>query len=421
MKKFFVFVVLVMLLLLVVPVAAQEAGAKLIIESWRQDDITIWNEKILPAFKAVHPEIEVIFQPTKQEDYNGQLNTKLEGGTAGDIITCRPFDPSLALFEKGFLAPLNDLPGMASFGDSAKVAWTTDDGTTTYCVPMASVIHGFMYNKTAFEEKGWKVPVTKDEFFALLDAIKADGEYIPLAMGTHDLWEAATMGWYNIGVQNYKGEEGRLGIINGTAKFTDEPFVKTFEELAKWAPYLPDGYQAVQYSDAQQLFTMGKAAIFPTGSWEISVFEPLIGGEFEMGAFRVPMDKAEDACFISDHTDIGIGMNSATKYPEAARIFLDWVASAEFASLYANNMVGFFPLANIEYSVDNPVAQEFLSWRKDCGSSIRISASIIGRGEPGMDTDLWNTSANVINGTMTPADAAKYVQDALDKWYKPAK
>ena len=335
------------------------------------------------------------------------------------MITCRPFDPSLKLYESGYLANLNDLPGMQFFDSSAKVAWTTDDGSVTYCVPMASVIHGFMYNKTAFEQKGWKVPVTKDEFWALLDAIKADGEYIPLAMGTHDLWEAATMGWYNIGVQNYKGEEGRLAIINGTAKFTDPPYVKTYEELAKWAPYLPEGYQSVQYSDAQQLFTMGRAAIYPTGSWEISVFEPMINGAFEMGAFRVPKDNADDPCYISDHTDIGIGMNAATKYPEAVKIFLTWVATPEFATLYANNMVGFYPLAKIDYTIDNPVAQEFLSWRKDCQSSIRISASIIGRGEPGMDTDIWQTSANVINGTMTPMEAAQYVQDALAKWYKP--
>jgi len=82
-------------------------------------------------------------------------------------------------------------------------------------------------------------------------------------------------------------------------------------------------------------------------------------------------------------------------------------------------MVGFYPLAKIDYTIENPVAQEFLSWRKDCQSSIRISASIIGRGEPGMDTDIWQTSANVINGTMTPMEAAQYVQDALAKWYKP--
>lgn len=64
---------------------------------------------------------------------------------------------------------------------------------------MASVIHGFIYNKTAFDELGLTPPRTEAEFFALLDKIKEDGTYIPMAMGTADQWEAATMGYQNIG------------------------------------------------------------------------------------------------------------------------------------------------------------------------------------------------------------------------------
>ncbi len=43
----------------------------------------------------------------------------------------------------------------------------------------------------------------------MLEKIKADGTYVPLAMGTHDQWEAATMGYQNIGPNYWKGEEGR--------------------------------------------------------------------------------------------------------------------------------------------------------------------------------------------------------------------
>ncbi len=56
---------------------------------------------------------------------------------------------------------------------------------------MASVIHGFIYNKDAFAELGIEVPTTEAEFFAALDTIKEDGSYIPMAMGTNDQWEAA--------------------------------------------------------------------------------------------------------------------------------------------------------------------------------------------------------------------------------------
>ena len=80
------------------------------------------------------------------------MNTRLEGGTAGDLITCRPFDASLALFEAGHLASLNDLEGMDNFGSVAKSAWITDDGSDVFCVPMASVIHGFIYNQDIFDD-----------------------------------------------------------------------------------------------------------------------------------------------------------------------------------------------------------------------------------------------------------------------------
>lgn len=38
------------------------------------------------------------FSPTAPREYNAALNARLEGGTAGDIITRRPFDASLELF-----------------------------------------------------------------------------------------------------------------------------------------------------------------------------------------------------------------------------------------------------------------------------------------------------------------------------------
>jgi raffinose/stachyose/melibiose transport system substrate-binding protein len=390
----------------------------LTIDSWRNDDITIWQDKIIPAFEAKYPNIKVVFAPTPPAEYNGVLNTKLEGGTAGDLITCRPFDASLALYDKGYLAALNDLPGMENFGDVAKSAWITDDGKNVFCVPMASVIHGFFYNKDAFDKLGLQEPKTKEEFMKVLEALKADGTYVPIGMGTADLWESATMGFQNIGPNNWLGEEGRKALIAGTAKFTDAPYVKTWQELAAWAPYMPEGFEAVKYPDAQQLFTLGKAAIYPTGSWEISVFEK--DAQFNMGIFPPPVEKEGDTCYISDHTDIALGMNAATKNPDAAKTFLSWVASPEFAELYANALPGFFSLSSQPVNLTDPLAQEFQSWRQDCQSTIRNSYQILSRGEPNLENELWRVSAAVINGTLTPEQAAKEIQDGLDKWYKPA-
>ena len=405
------------------PAAQTEAPAPageqvtLTIESWRNDDLPIWQDVIIPAFEAKFPNINVEFNPTAPAEYNGVLNTKLEGGTAGDLITCRPFDASLELFNQAYLASLNDLPGMENFSDVAKSAWITDDGSTVFCVPMASVIHGFFYNKEAFDKLSLEEPTTMEEFMAVVQAIEEDGEFVPIVMGTADQWEAATMGFQNIGPNYWMGEEGRLALISGEAKYTDEPYVQTWETLASWAPYLPDGYEAVKYPDAQSLFTLGQGAIYPTGSWEIQVFESQ--ADFEMGIFPPPLPEPGDTCFISDHTDIALGMNAGTEHPEEARTFLEWMTTQEFAELYSNSLPGFFTLSNHQIELENELAREFLSWRETCEETIRNSYQILSRGEPNLENELWRVSAAVMNETLTPEQAAQEVQAGLEQWYEP--
>jgi raffinose/stachyose/melibiose transport system substrate-binding protein len=396
---------------------ANAADVTLTIESWRNDDLPMWQETIIPAFEAKHPGIKLKFTPSAPTEYNAALNSKLEGGTAGDLIACRPFDASLTLHQKGHLVPVQGLEGMKNFSALAKGAWSTDDGAVTYCMPMASVIHGFIYNKEAFAKLGVEVPKTEAEFFAVLDKIKKDGTYIPMAMGTSDQWEAATMGYNNIGPNYWKGEEGRLALIKGTQKLTDEPWVAPFGQLAKWKPYLGDGFEAQTYPDSQNLFTLGRAAIYPAGSWEIAGFKTQ--AQFEMGAFPPPVQKAGDGCYISDHTDIAIGMNAKTKNPEAVKAFLNWVGSAEFADLYSNALPGFFSLSNHPVTMKDPVAQEFLSWRGKCKSTIRSTYQILSRGTPNLENETWNAAANVVKGTEMPEAAAARLQKGLASWYKP--
>ncbi|WP_299865440.1 ABC transporter substrate-binding protein [uncultured Hoeflea sp.] len=398
---------------------AHAEDVTLTIESWRNDDLSIWQEKIIPAFEAANPGIKVQFTPSAPAEYNAVLNSKLDAGSAGDLITCRPFDASLALYDKGQLADLSGLGAMANFSDVAKSAWQTDDGSATFCVPMASVIHGFIYNKDAFEELGIEAPATEAEFFAALDKIKEDGTYIPMAMGTNDQWEAATMGYNNVGPNYWKGEEGRLALIKGEQKLTDDQWIAPFRQLAKWKDYLGDGFEAQTYPDSQNLFTLGRAAVYPAGSWEISGFNTQ--ADFAMGAFAPPVANGGDECYISDHTDIAIGMNAASENAEAAKTFLEWVGSAEFATLYANSLPGFFSLNSAQIEMEDPLAQEFVSWRQKCNSTIRSTYQILSRGTPNLENETWNASANVIKGTETPEAAAERLQSGLASWYDPQK
>ncbi len=147
---------------------------------------------------------------------------------------------------------------MANFSDVAKSAWTTDDGKTTFCVPMASVIHGFIYNKDAFKKIGVEPPKTMAEFYAILDKLKKDGTL------RRSCWARPTNGrprrWASrTSVPNYwDGEMGRLALIAGKEKFTDPEYVAVFKELATWAPYMGNGFEAQTYPDSQNLFSLDK-------------------------------------------------------------------------------------------------------------------------------------------------------------------
>ena len=408
---------LVAALLILALSGAAFARSTLVLESWRDDDRTAWREKIIPAFEAAHAGIGVRFRPSAPADYDRILKARLESGSAGDLIACRPFDGSLALYKAGHLADLGELAGMAHFSAVAKSAWQTDDGSVTFCVPVGSVIHGFLYNREAFRELGLDAPETEAAFFAALERLREDGRRIPMALGLRDRWEAATMGYNNIGPNYWKGEDGRRALVAGEQKLTDEQWVAPFRTLAKWRRYLGEGYEARSYRDSQDLFIRGRAAIYPAGSWELAGFNAR--AQFKIGAFRPPVQKAGDGCYISDHLDMAIGLNAASPNKAAARALLNWVASAQFASLYARALPGFFPLSDHPVEVDDPLARTFLSWRRDCRSTIRFAYRILSRGRPSLARETWDAAVAAISGAASAEEIGARLQGALASWYAP--
>ncbi|MRX07627.1 extracellular solute-binding protein [Pseudoduganella sp. FT25W] len=403
------------LLLALCSTSAAHAGT-LVIESWRVDDKTLWEKVLIPAFEKNYPGIEVKFSPTAPTEYDSSLAARLTGGTAGDLIACRPFDVSLSLYKKGHLEKLDGKPGMQNFAPTSMVAWQTDDSKDTFCMPVASVIHGFLYNKKIFKKLNLQPPKTVDEFFAVLDGLKKGG-VTPLALGTADQWESSQIVYTNIGPNFWRGEEGRKALIAGKAKLTDAPFVEALQFEHRMGSYLVRGASAQTYGDSQNLFALGRAGIYPTGSWDISYFGQTPG--LELGAFPPPVRKAGDPCFISDHMDIGLGVNKKSRNKDDAYKFLAWVGSQEFADLYTNRVTGFFSLSHHLIAVRDPVAKQMAEWRNSCASTIRFNAQVLNRGQPSMESELWNVNSQVLNGKLAPKDAAVRLQNGFAKWYKP--
>ncbi len=392
--------------------ALPATAGTLVIESWRVDDKALWENVLLPAFARHHPDVTVKFAPTAPTGYDAALGRRLASGTAGDLIACRPFDVSLALYQGGHLERLDGKPGLQNFDQSSLVAWQTDDGKDTFCMPVASVIHGFFYNKDIFRRHDLQPPRTVDDFFRVLDVLKKAG-VTPLALGTAEQWESSQIVYTNIGPNFWRGEEGRKALIGGRAKLTDQPFVDALDFTARLGRYLPAGAAKQNYAASQARFASGGAAIYPAGSWDIAHFSRTPG--LALGVFPPPLPREGHACHISDHMDLGLGVNRNSKNKEDAYKFMAWVGSQEFADLYTNRLTGFFTLSHHLIAVRDPVAKQMAEWRKRCASTIRVNAQVLNRGQPSMEAELWAVTSQVLNGSLAPSDGAVRLQNRVEQ------
>ena len=174
----------------------------------------------------------------------------------------------------------------------------------------------------------------------MLDKIKKDGTYTPIAMGTADQWEAATMGFQNIGPNYWHGEDGRKALIAGKAKFTDKPYVETWTRAGDAGrPISATAIKAQKYPDSQNLFTLGRAAIYPAGSWDIA----RVPQQARVRDGRLPAAGPEGGRPVlhqRPHRHRHGHERASRRTPTPPRRSSTWVASPEFATLYSQLAAG---------------------------------------------------------------------------------
>jgi len=389
---------------------------KIVLGTWRTEDAAMWENDIIPAFEKSHPGITVEYAPVDTNDYNAAIQSQIEGGTGPDVIMCRPFDVNRSWIEQGYFDSLAELDAISTFPESALAAWEGDDGTP-YCVPVASVLAGFYYNTAIFDELGLEVPTTQAEFLDVLDAIKKDGTYTPLALGSADGWQLAYNMLYQVGPNAWHGEDGRLGLIDGSKKLTDPDFVEGFRVFDSFKDYLPKGYESISYEDMTQLFTLGQAAILPDGSWQIS---QVTSTGLDVGVFGAPPAAAGDQRYQQEMADMAFGLNAAGKQKEAATEFLEWLGTPEFQQLYVNKLPGFFSMGSEPVSYDNPLAQEFADLKEGAELTSRLALDRLSAGQPPLDDEIWRVAQLMYNSGLSPEEATAELQKGLDSWYTPA-
>ncbi|MCD4838850.1 extracellular solute-binding protein [Neobacillus sedimentimangrovi] len=382
----------------------------LTIGSWRTED-TAKYEKVIEAFNKKHPDIKVEFKPSKNTEYNTILNTALQSGEGPDIIHLRPYAPGIALADAGYLEPLDGLTGLDAFPDTALQASKGTDGKQ-YGVPLNMSTTQIFYNKKIFKELNLKEPKTWDEFIKLNETLKSKN-IIPIALGAKEGWLLSAAHGI-IGPAHYGGNEFVEKITKGETNFESTEFVNSIKAMDQLKKYFPDNYEGLGMEDIRTLFATGQAAMFPMGSWEIEVVRSL-NPDIEIGFFPMPSAIGKEPT-ITAWVDGSFALNAKSKHKEEAKLFLEFLATKEFAELFTNEFKMISAMPGVK-AKDELVTS--LGEAVEKMSTPYMMVVYFAGGNPTSKTTLENELQGMYLGKQTPEGVAKSVQENAETWFKP--
>ena len=143
-----------------------------------------------------------------------------------------------------------------------------DDGSLNM-VPFEFELEFFWYNKALFAKAGAAVPKTLDGIVSLCKPLRDSGA-IPISVDGQD-------GWPLLRYMSYQpfrvaGPAYVDSLKRGEAKMGDEVGSKAVHWMADLGSNqcFQDGFSSQGYTDARDLFTSGKSAMYQIGTWELA-------------------------------------------------------------------------------------------------------------------------------------------------------
>lgn len=396
---------------------ANQEVVKLTLGSWRTDDVQAM-EGILGKFHEEHPNIVVEFSPTLPTEYDAATTTQLTSGTGYDLYYLRSLGSGAAhkLYEAGYFVPIDGLPGLENLPDEVIESWTGPDGQV-FGVGMYKNSMGLFYNEKIFTDNNLNLPTTWEELLEVSDELQALG-ITPFANGYGEPAYVRSLFLWNMIPTLIGGREGRLDYFNGEACMNDENWIELFQHVKDITPYLPNGAAALTNSDSREYFAQGKAAMFFNGSYDIPVITAS-NPDFEFSIMPVPPPEGQDVYMVAE-LDAACGINSASAHIEEAKVFLSWLTTKSYAEMVPDYLVGNFHVTkDQDIAPENTYAQQFLDLMASAaGTDARF---YLNQGTPGTSALFIDLTVAVLNGSMTPEQAADNLYEGISSWHTPQK
>ncbi|MFB9328140.1 ABC transporter substrate-binding protein [Paenibacillus aurantiacus] len=299
---------------------------------WRGEDNAAF-EAIIDKFEASHPGVQVEMQVLPSDQYQQTAQEKLRDGATGDVFASFPGAQFEAVAKAGLYADLTGAAWLANFMPMLIEAGQKDG--KQLAVPYQLVYNMPIYNVKLFEKYGLTPPKDWDGFLAVAEKLKQEG-LVPIAFPGADIGPGQFM---NTMVMNNAPDPDIFRKVEaGEAKVTEDWWVKTLTQIKELNDkgYFQQDALGTKDQGAGALFAQEKAAILATGSYQLAQNKKnnpdLVQGL--LAPITVPADQA---VFEGIHTTtFMLGVNSASKHPEEAKAFVEYLSGKDIAGEYAN-------------------------------------------------------------------------------------
>lgn len=379
--------------------------------------VAAWEE-IATAFESQNAGVNVELQFLEAEAYKQKLTTLLQSDAKPDMF----YSWGGGVFhEQARAGVLRDITKEIE-GDFADSLSAASIGAVTYDEKIYGVPYkveqvGFWYNMDLYAQAG----VNADEIRTWQDFLQAmqklkDAGITPIALGAADLWPVHFY-WANLAVRiggRDALEAARRGEDGG---FNNPVFVKAGEMLKELADMEPfqRGHISAKYGDAAAVFGNQEAATHFQGTWDygrhraLSATKEGIPDE-QLGWYAFPAVEGG----AGQPTDTLGGINTwlvTTGADDATVDFLKFFTTKTTQENLAAQGYLIPIVKGAGTQIPNPF---FAQIAKNIGVSEYHQLFLDQDLGPDVGRAVNDASTAIVAGAMTPAEAASYIQDALD-------
>ena len=201
-----------------------------------------------------------------------------------------------------------------------------------YALPYVANAAGVLYNKDMFEEHGWEIPETWDEFMDLCEEIKPEG-VLPMYFGFKDTWTCLAP-WNALAVDLAPADVCKQ-VNRGETKFTDE-YREIAEKMLQLVEYGEEGPFAYGYNDACTAFANGECAMYTIGSYAVPQIKS-VNPDMNIDSFVMPGSDEKGGNVLNSGVDLQFCVTSECKNKEAAYEVLDFLLDNDNIQMYLDD------------------------------------------------------------------------------------